>query len=334
MAETGETPVFDATVLIVAYDSRDTMAELAAALDAQTMRPAAIRVLENGSSPDARLDPGVLPAGAELIVSDDNLGFAGGNNRIAAGCTTQWLILLNPDAFPDPDWIEQLAAGADRHPSASLFGSTQRLHGEPGKLDGAGDVMHALGFNYRGGFRQVMDAPPDGETFAPCGAAMMIRRTLFERLGGFDERFFCYVEDTDLGWRARLLGERAVQLQRAQVSHVGYKLTGRRSAFATYHGARNRIWMLIKCMSWPHLLLIAPVNAALTLILWAGAARRGHFSVFARALADAFAAWDEVAAQRARIQADRRISAWRDAQAMAWSPLRLIDRKPDLRPLD
>ncbi len=334
MAEAGGGAVFDATVLIVAYDSRDTMPELAAALDAQTLRPAAIRVLENGSSPEGRLDPGTLPAGAELIVSEDNLGFAGGNNRIAAGCATRWLILLNPDAFPDPDWIEQLAAGAARHPEAGLFGSTQRLHGEPGKLDGAGDVMHVLGFNYRGAFRQRMDAPPDGETFAPCGAAMMIRRALFERLGGFDERFFCYVEDTDLGWRARLLGERAVQLQRAQVSHVGYKLTGRRSAFATYHGARNRIWMLLKCMSWPHLALVAPVNAALTLILWAGAARRGHFCVFGRALRDAFADWKEVAAERARVQADRRISAWEDARAMAWNPLRLADRKPDLRTPD
>jgi len=327
-------PVFDATVLIVAYRSRATLPRLAAALNAQTLKPARVRVLENGSPEAERIDADALPAGAELVVSQDNLGFAAGNNRLAAGCESAWLILLNPDAFPEADWIEQLAAAAERYPDAAMFGSAQLADGRDGVLDGAGDVLHVIGFNYRAGFGRIAAPPPDGETFGPCGAAMMIRRDLFERLGGFDERFFCYVEDMDLAWRARLLGERAIQLQNARVSHMGYGSSGRRSEFATYHGARNRIWMVLKCAPLPQLVAIAPFHAALTGLLWLLAARFGQISVFSRAIGDAFAAWPEIMEDRRRIQAERRVPVWRHVRQMAWNPIRLVTRKPHLAPTD
>jgi len=319
-------------VLIVAFRSRQTLPRAAEALDAQTRPPARILVLENGSPDGERVDPERLPAGAELVSSEENLGFAAGNNRLAGLAKTEWLILLNPDAFPEPDWIAQLADATRRYPDAAMFGSTQLADGKPGVLDGAGDVLHILGFNYRAGFQQSMEPPPDGETFAPCGAAFMIRRALFERLGGFDERFFCYVEDMDLAWRARLLGERAIQLRDARVAHVGYHLTGRRSEFAAYHGARNRIWMVLKNTPAPLLLVIAPFHIALTLLLWLNHLRYSRAGEFGRAIRDAFAAWGEVMADRRRIQAERRISTRTLMRAMAWNPLRLITRSVHLKP--
>jgi N-acetylglucosaminyl-diphospho-decaprenol L-rhamnosyltransferase len=324
----------DTAILIVAYRSRATMDELAAALNAQTVRPREILVLENGSPDGERVDAGQLPQGARLIGSETNLGFAPGNNRLAGQATAEWLILLNPDAFPDPDWLEKMMAAAVRHPGASLFGCTQRAHGAQGVLDGAGDVYHATGLPYRAGYGRRMAPPPEGEVFGPCGAALMIRRSLFAELGGFDEAYFCYVEDVDLAFRARLRGHRAIQVRDAAVSHMGYASSGRRSEFATYHGARNRLWTFVKNMPGWLFWLLLPVHAGVTLLLWLSAARFGQAGVFGRAIRDALKDGSGLMAKRREVQAARTVSAAQVAPMMAWNPARLLTRAPHVRPVD
>lgn len=323
----------DAALLIVAYRSRATMARLRAAVDALTVKPSQILVLENGSPDAERVREQDIPAGARLIVSETNLGFAGGNNHLAAQTTARWLVLLNPDAFPDPDWLAELLAASERHRDAALFGSTQRAADAPGLLDGAGDVYHGFGVPYRGGYGRAIAPPEEGETFAPCGAAMMIRRDVFEALGGFDTAYFCYVEDVDLGYRARLAGHVCIQASRAKVDHLGYASSARRSEFATYHGVRNRLITFIKdtpgWLFWASL----PAHLAVTALLWLSAARFGQFTVFGRALRDAVSDWDALMARRRAVQRTRRASVLALARAMAWNPLRLITRAPDIRPV-
>lgn len=322
----------DVTVLIVAYESAQHWGSLKAALAGQTLPPRRVLVLENGSD-KRKLSPQDVPDGIELVVSDTNLGFAAGNNRLAAMAQTRWLVLLNPDAFPAPDWLEQLMAAAERYPGASLFGSTQRAHGHEGVLDGAGDVYHIAGIPYRGAYGVAMDSPAEGEIFAPCAAAMMIRRDVFEALGGFDEDYFCYVEDVDLGARARLAGHIAIHAQRAVVDHVGYGSSGRRSVFATYHGTRNRLWTWLKTMPLPLLILTLPLHTALTLMLWASAARFGHFTLFAKALGDALKGLPHLLRKRRLVQSKRAVSTGRFARMMAFSPLDLLSRRPLVRPV-
>jgi GT2 family glycosyltransferase len=96
-----------------------------------------VLVLENGSPDGEAVDEALIAGRAELIVSDTNLGFAAGNNRLAEGIDQDWIFLLNPDAFPEPDLIEQLVAATERYPQAALFGCTQMADGAPGVLDGA-----------------------------------------------------------------------------------------------------------------------------------------------------------------------------------------------------
>ncbi len=321
----------DAAIVIVAYKSKATLPRVRDALNAQTLAPAEVLVLENASPEAERVGEAELPHGARLIESETNLGFAGGNNRLARQTGARWLVLLNPDAYPDPDWLEQLMAAAERYPHAALFGSTQRAYGEAGVLDGAGDVMHVAGVPYRGGYGRAMDSPPDGEIFAPCAAAMMIRREVFERLGGFDEDYFCYVEDVDLGYRARLAGETAIQVSAARVDHEGYASSGRRSEFATYHGTRNRLWTVLKTTPAALLPVVAPLHAGVTLLLWLSSARFGQFALFGKALRDGFAAWPRLMEKRRAVQAARTVSAWRIARAMAWNPFRLLTRAPHVR---
>ena len=86
------------------------------------------------------------------------------------------------------------------------------------------------------------------EVFAACAAAALYRRDAFEALGGFEERFFCYYEDVDLGFRLRLAGGRCVLEPRAIVRHVGSASSGQVSGFAEYHGTRNRLWTFLRDM--------------------------------------------------------------------------------------
>lgn len=320
------------SILIVAYKSRETLPEVMAALGRQTALPGEVLVLENGSPDGERVRPGDLPEWARLIESETNLGFAGGNNLLAREAVGDWLVLLNPDAFPEPDWLEQMLEGAKRWPGATIFGCTQTAHGSPGVLDGAGDVYHASGLPYRGGYGRKMAPPPDGEVFAACGAALMIRRDLFEQLGGFDEDYFCYVEDVDLCFRARLMGHAVIQLQAPAVSHVGYASSGRRSEFATYQGARNRFWTFFKNVPGWLLPVLTPLHLAATLALWISATRFGQFTLFAKAIRDALAGWPELMKKRREVQGRRTVPVMKIARQMAWNPLLLLTRAPVVRP--
>lgn len=326
----------DITILIVAFHSRQTLPGVLDGLAAQTVKPARVLVLENGSEPGERIDADLVAGRdgirVELIESETNLGFAGGNNHLAGMAETDWLFMLNPDAYPAPDLVEQLQLAMMRYRDVALFGCTQNAHGAPGVLDGAGDVYHFTGLPYRAGYGKPLSPPPDGEVFGPCGAATLIRRELFEALGGYDEDYFCYVEDVDLAYRARLRGQRCIQLQAPSVSHVGYASSGRRSAFASYHGARNRFWTFFK--NTPLLLMpvLAPVHLGVTALLWLSAARFGQFGLFGKALKDAIAGWPRLMKKRAEAQSSRKASSLTIARAMTWNPIKLLTRGLDLRP--
>lgn len=320
-------------ILIVAFNSKAHLARQIAALEAQTLRDFRAVLIDNASRPEERPDPAALPSWMTLIQSEENLGFAGGNNRAAREADgAEFLALLNPDAFPEPGWLQTLVDAATRHRQAAAFGSTQLLDADPSHLDGAGDALHAIGIPWRGGLGMAAaPLPPEGETFAACGAAMLIRAADFRAVGGFDERFFCYVEDVDLGFRLRLAGRATMQIPGAVVRHVGGGVSARGSAFADYHGARNRVWMLAKNMParifWPLLPLtvaITLLNLVVNMLKGRTAGWRGLIA----ALGDLGPAWS---ARRA-LRKGRKASLGDIARALSWNPLRLIDRRPVIRP--
>lgn len=319
-------------ILIVAYKSRETIPAVIAALECQTVRPARVRILENGSPADSRVNPDDVPDWIELVVSETNTGFAGGNNLLAKGIEEDWLLLLNPDAFPEPDWLEEFMAATERWPEASLFGCTQLTHGMPGVLDGAGDVYHVTGLPYRASYGMRHEPPEDGYVFGPCGASAMIKRSVFEALEGFDEDYFCYVEDVDLAYRARLMGELSVQVRDARVSHMGYASSGRRSSFATYHGVRNRLWTFFKNTPGWAVWALAPLHMSVTLLHWLSSARFGLFTTFGRAVRDAFSDWPRLMDKRRAVQRARRVTTAEILRAMTWSVSALVSRRADVRP--
>lgn len=320
-----------ATIIVVSYNSARWRARQATALTAQTDQRWALVVIDNASEQAQRPTQADYARDVELIQSETNVGFARGNNLAARGAETPYLIFLNPDAFPEPDWFAALIATAETYPQAGAIGCLQCREGAPGVLDGVGDVLHVSGLAYRAGYGKRWQAPPLGETFSACGAAMLVRRETFEAIGGFDERYFCFFEDVDLCFRLRLAGWRVLQSPDAIVSHVGGGSLGAVSAFAEFHGARNRLWTFIKCMPGPLMWLMLPVHLIATALVATLAPIRGRGLGGWRGIFAGIAGLGPIVASRRKLQNTRKASLVDIASALTWSPDVLFTRRADIR---
>lgn len=320
------------SVIIVNFNSGDRLARCLAALSRQTFRNFETIVFDNGSSDDsiARADG----ASARFVRSPNNLGFAAANNRAAKIAAGDWLAFLNPDAYPQADWLDRLCAATARYPMADAFGSAQFDAASPSRIDGAGDVYHAFGVAYRGHFGWPSALlPEDAECFSPCAAAAMYRKSAFESLGGFDERFFCYGEDVDLGFRLRLSGGRAVQLNAARVLHEGSGVTGRHSDFSVYHGHRNRIWIARKNL--PGLLFwgLSPLRLLVDAALFARMILLGRAGAYLRAMRDGYFGGGAIRREAGAARRNSRLDLADIVSLLAWSPIALARRRAVLKPI-
>lgn len=182
-----------------------------------------------------------------VVALDANVGFAAGNNAGARGATGPYLAFLNNDTEVEAGWLAALAGAVERDAGIGLASSQVVFMDPPGIIDSAGDgyLRCGGGFKHRHGQR-AEDRSGDADVFGACGAAFLIRRDLFERLGGFDEDYFMVYEDVDLSYRARLLGSRCVFASRALVRHAGSASLGRVSDRAVFYGQRNLEWTWIK----------------------------------------------------------------------------------------
>ncbi|MFQ5562783.1 MAG: glycosyltransferase family 2 protein [Parvularculaceae bacterium] len=323
------------SVLIVNYNSGDRLGRCLVHLERQSFAEFEIIVVDNGSTDGS--ERAAENAGREtgLIRAGENLGFAAANNLAVRSASGEWLAFLNPDAYPAADWLEAFSNAVESYPGVDAFGSTQLMADDPSIIDGAGDAYHVFGVPYRGHYGWPTETlPEDGECFAPCAAAAFYRRRTFESLGGFDESFFCYGEDVDLGFRLRLAGGRAVQLSRAQVLHEGSAISGRHSDFTLYHGHRNRIWTYFLNMPLTILIPTAPFHLFANLYLLGRFMAVGGASAYLRALKDGYGGLPRLYARRRRRQHARKASLGAIARMLTWSPLKPYRREADLFPID
>ena len=322
------------TVIIVNYNAGDRLGRCLDRLSRQTFADFETIVVDNGSTDGSIIDARRRHPFASFDEAGANLGFAAANNRAAKTAAGDWLVFLNPDAYAEPDWLHELVAASDRYPWSDAFGSTQISALDPSIIDGAGDVFNVFGIAYRGHFGWPLESlPPEGECFAPCAAAAMYRKKTYEGLGGFDERFFCYGEDVDLGFRLRLSGGRAVQVRSARVLHEGSGLTGRSSEFSVYHGHRNRIWIAAKNLPGALYWMSAPLRAAADVALLARHVSRGLGGAYWRAMEDGYARAREFRKDPLARRL-REYSTLADVAAMIdWSILKLAKRQASITPL-
>ncbi|MDP5238443.1 glycosyltransferase family 2 protein [Uliginosibacterium sp. 31-16] len=309
--------------LIVNWRSAAVLQRCLAALAGQ-MRPFD-RVLVVDNDPDCA-EPLPIWSGASAFMvlrMEANLGFAAANNHglgLCADC--DYVALINPDAFLAADWLERMLDAANRYPGAGSFASQLVQDGDPSRLDGLGDAFHFSGAAWRTGHGELVREAGEEEIFSPCAAAALYRRQAVLDVGGFDERFFCYMEDVDLGFRLRLAGWASVLIPSAVANHVGSATTGgKRSPFAVYHGHRNMVWCYVKNMPGPLLWLCLPAHLLMNLAVVCLYALRGQGLNILRAKRDVLRGIPAIWRERRVIQSKRKVSCreiWRVLDKRLW----------------
>ena len=290
------------------------------ALESQTVNEFEVVVIDNSGTGRVQASSSHV----RVISNSRNVGFGAAVNQAFRASTAPYLATLNDDAVADPRWLETLLADAESHPNAGMFASEVRLAGT-GKLDSAGMLIAIDGSSKQRGHL----APPGGllgapEALFPSGSAALYRRRMLEQIGLFDESFFLYCEDTDLGLRAQWAGWGCRFVPGAVVEHRYSHSAGRASPLKAYYVERNRLYTIVK--NFPARMLWTAPFAALVRYYWhivALAAGRGITAEYRQAGHSAamlpwlviranLAAWIRLPgllASRRRIQATRRITS-------------------------
>lgn len=294
-------------LIIVNYNSGALLERCLDAVRRQTRSPDRVIVVDNASTDDSLRAVRRGDGAVEVLRMESNIGFAAANNRGLAACGgCDWVALLNPDAFPEPGWLAALVKAAQELPAAGSLASCLVRDGDPTTLDGAGDAYHVSGLVWRIGHGQPR--PADGsrrEVFAACAAAALYRRDAVTAAGGFDEDYFCYNEDVDLGFRLRLAGAGCWYVPDAVVRHVGSAVAGEHSDFSLFHGHRNLVWTYFKDMPGPLCLRFLWQHLLLNLVSLVVLSAQYRTTAIARAKLSALKGLPRVLRQRRRIQSAR-----------------------------
>lgn len=291
----------------------DALAECLLSLERQSWRNFQVVVVDNSGH-------GRVLAGdpVRVLRSPANLGFGASINHAFAQFPAEFLATLNDDAAADTQWLEELVRAADDRPDAGMCASRVLLDGR--HLDSAGLLLCGDGVAKQRGHGQPPElfAGPE-EILLPSAAAALYRKAMLDETGGFDDHFFLYCEDTDLGLRARWAGWRCLYVPTAVVTHRYSHSAGRASALKAYYVERNRLFVVVK--NFPAGMLAATPVFALRRYFWhafgGGAAQRHRErdgSTASLAVLTARAHWDSLRAlprlwrQRAQIRGSARIT--------------------------
>jgi glycosyltransferase involved in cell wall biosynthesis len=216
----------------------------------QTLREIEVIVVDNNSTDQtvAILDQFSGLSNFRLILSNQNLGFSGGVNRGLEQASGEFIALLNPDAVVDDKWLETMVHSIKQSESYGMCAClVYFMNGEEGTVENAGAVICSDGLGIPRGRLQSDSLFKDPcEVLCPIGSAGMYKKEMLVALDGFDEEFFLFQEDIDLGLRAQMLGYRCIYSPEAKVYHHFSKSTGLISRQKVYYMERNRLWLIIK----------------------------------------------------------------------------------------
>ncbi len=303
-ADVAVPPAADSTVgvVVLAWQEEPWLPECIDAVLASTGVDVHVVLVDNGCTrPD--LDLLSDRAGVRVLRPGANTGFAGGCNLGAAEVDAEFLALVNSDCILAPDALAQLVNEA-RHAGVGPVMASVRLADRPELINSAGNPVHILGVSWAGEMDEPETRTEPFDVAGASGAALLVRRELWERLGGFDDAYFAYLEDTELSLRFARLGLRARCVPTAIAAHH-YEFS--RNATKLYLLERNRL-MLLATM-WPAraLALLAPLLVVLEIGISAQALGQGWGLQKARGWVWLWRHRDHVRARRAQLHSEARL---------------------------
>ncbi len=268
----------ETAVIILNWNGARLLPDCLSALAAQSYRDFELWLVDNGSIDGSHvllddlertLQPEWLshpfPRPVRLIRNSDNVGFAAGNNQAMWLSRSRYVVALNNDAIAHGDWLGQLVETARAGGrSIGMVASTMLFSHRPDLVASAGISVHADGValdRAPGKSSAGLERAGTRPVFGPSGGAALYTAAMLHDVGLFDERFFSYLEDADLAWRARSRGWRALHNPHARVRHEYSATGGHNSAFKRRLLARNRVWLLYKNMPTALMQRYAPLIA-------------------------------------------------------------------------
>ena len=245
------------TVIIVNLNGERYLGDCLTSLASQTFMDFEVIVVDNGST-DGSLDLiGKHFSWVRVLRQKENTGFAKGNNIGFAASSSRYMVTLNNDTIADSCWLKALYEAAEADASVGMVASKILLGGEGKEIDSAGMLIYPDGMSRQRGRGEKDAGQFDGigEVLFPSACAALYRSDMLKDIGCFDEDFFSYCEDADLGLRARLAGWKAVFAPQAMVRHLYSQTGGKYSGFKAYHIERNHFWLLLKDLPVSYILM-------------------------------------------------------------------------------
>lgn len=237
------------SVIILNYNGRQYLEDCLSSLGKQTYKDFEAILVDNGSRDDSASFVKTHYANlVRLIELPENRGFSGGNNVGIKSAKGKYIALLNNDTEVDVDWLKNLVQYMDGDEQTGMVGSKILNFYKRDEIDNIGHLIYPDGLN-RGRGRLEQDHgqfDTKMDILFPSGCAALYRKSMLEDVGGFDEAFFAYGDDTDIGLYGRYLRYKAVYCPKAIVYHKYSGTAGSYSAMKVFYVERNRVWVLVK----------------------------------------------------------------------------------------
>lgn len=248
------------SVVIPNYNGDSYLQDCLCSLRNQTFTDFEVILVDNNSTDGSiSLAQSLLPS-ITIIKMASNEGFSKAVNAGIMNSQGEYVVLLNNDTIAYANWLFNLVNCIGQDPLIFSCSSKMLSYHNSSLVDDAGDAYTIFGNAYQEGHgknKHLFDN--DQDIFSACAGAAIYRRSLFDKIGYFDERFFAYLEDVDIGYRARLYGFRNVLCSKAEILHIGSATTGGGySPLKVKLSARNNIFLIYKNMLFIQILLNSP----------------------------------------------------------------------------
>lgn len=246
------------SVIIPNWNGKEFLTECIDSLKGQTFHEFETILVDNGST-DGSAEFAEKRYGdfIRIVRNRENLGFTGGNNVGIQTARGKYIVLLNNDTWTTPTWLEELVKATSVGPRVGMWASKVYSFYRRNEIEAVGELIYWDGLCRSQGQYEREQGQYDEmkEIFFPPGCGGMYRKLVFEEIGLFDEDFFAYGDDAEIGIRARMAGWRCVYVPKAVLYHKDSGSTGHLSSFKAFYVERNRFWITIKYFPWPLLVL-------------------------------------------------------------------------------